>query len=288
MRATHNVEEDHRLRSNFVRALVQGGYEANHVIPRFAAKPPRRIVQFWDNPSCFPGDVRDCINSWRQLEAQGISLILFSHEEARSFIAAKLGMRHLAAYDRCYHPAMQSDYFRLCYILLEGGCYVDADDIYSGCPIGHLFEDGRLKVQPLCYNTANDEMVCPSVFTKLGANSDTWIFYLNNNPIIAGRGHPIIRRALMSATVALERPLRGELPEIQSTTGPGNLTKSVFDCSMQHEDVTDMLLIVSRWEEIALSKWPLSYRGDTRNWRLANQRPYGKSSPAILGDGGEE
>jgi len=44
---------------------------------------------------------------------------------------------------------MQSDYFRLCYILVEGGLYVDADDVYQGMDIDYLFTDSRLKINPL-------------------------------------------------------------------------------------------------------------------------------------------
>jgi hypothetical protein len=78
---------------------------------------------------------------------------------------------------------MQSDYFRLCYVLLEGGCYLDTDDVHNGRPIEHLFDDGRLKIQPLCYDIATDRKVPPEVFTEPGANASTWIFYFNNNPL---------------------------------------------------------------------------------------------------------
>jgi mannosyltransferase OCH1-like enzyme len=63
--------------------------------------------------------------------------ILFDKQHARNFIFANLGLRYLYCFDKCYHPAMQSDYFRLCYIFVEGGCYIDTDDVYSGVPIHH-------------------------------------------------------------------------------------------------------------------------------------------------------
>lgn len=72
-------------------------------------------------------------------------------------------------------------------------------------------------------------MVPPRIFTKSGADAANWIFYLNNNVLIAGSGHPIIMRALNQATFFLEKDIGNGLPEIQSTTGPGNLTKSIFD-----------------------------------------------------------
>ncbi|WP_456652088.1 MULTISPECIES: glycosyltransferase [unclassified Bradyrhizobium] len=54
---------------------------------------------------------------------------------------------------------MQADYFRLCYLLVEGGFYVDADDVCIGSQIDWLFGDGRLKIHPLCYDIAAARMV---------------------------------------------------------------------------------------------------------------------------------
>jgi hypothetical protein len=98
-------------------------------------------------------------------------------------------------------------------------CCPGADDVQNGAPIEHLFHDGRLKIQPLCYDVATDRMVPPQVFTEPGAGASTWIFYFNNNPLLAAPGHPIIERALANATGAIEGAPQGEPPEIQSATG---------------------------------------------------------------------
>ena len=240
----------------------------------FSSGPRRTIVQFWDDLEGLPRDVGECVESWRKLEAEGFDVLLFDSNQAREFIASRLGSRHENAYRSCYHPAMQSDYFRLCYILVEGGCYLDADEIHRGPAIGQLFDDGRLKIQPLCYDVETDRMVPPKIFTKPGADAPTWIFYFNNNPLLAAPGHPSIERALTNATVALERAANGELPEIQSTTGPGNLTQSIFELAKQDEATCSALLVLHDWEDVASSRWPLSYRDDTRNWRLSNRQPY--------------
>lgn len=247
-------EDHHQARSHFVRNLVQRRHTDAAVTARFATPAPRKIVQFWNDLKQLPADVRDCIESWRPLEARGIERALFDDDRARDFIARTLGPRHEGAYSQCYHPAMQADYFRLCYLFVEGGCYLDADDVYHGCAIDHLFDDGRLKLQPLCYDRSTDQMIRPGVFTGPGANGAGWTFYFNNNPLIAMRGHPIIEGALAAATEALERPASAELPEIQSTTGPGNLTKSVFDHATEQGGIEDTLLVLSRWEDIASSK----------------------------------
>jgi hypothetical protein len=240
----------------------------------FARKPPKRIVQFWDDLDRLPGDVGECIETWRKTEEQGVERLLFDKHQAREFIHRRLGPRHKEAYDKCYHPAMQSDYFRLCYILVEGGCYIDADDVFDGSHIQHLFSDGRLKIQPLCYDMETNLMVPTALFTKQGANAASWIFYFNNNPLIAGSGHPLIDRALAQATLSLEKDVTNGLPEIQSTTGPGNLTKSIFDAATESREIKQTLLVLRDWENIAKNRWDLSYRNDPRNWRLSNCRGY--------------
>ena len=76
---------------------------------------------------------------------------------------------------------------------------------YNGSQIQHLFNDSRLKIQPLCYDMAANVMVPPRLFTKSGADAASWIFYFNNNPLIAGSGHPVIEHALNQATLSLEK-----------------------------------------------------------------------------------
>ncbi|MGE0365833.1 MAG: glycosyltransferase family 32 protein [Phycisphaerales bacterium] len=248
--------------------------ESGSVPATFSSYSPRTIVQYWDNLERLPGDVGECIKSWRPLAAQGFDVRLFDDHGARAFIASRLGPRYENAYLKCYHPAMRSDYFRLCYILEEGGCYIDADDAHNGLAIDRLFDDGRLKIQPLCYDIETERMVPPAIFTEPGADAPTWIFYFNNNPLLAAPGHPIIERALADATETLEIAMSGELPEIQSTTGPGNLTRSIYALAQQNSTTLNSLLVLRNWEDVACSRWPLSYRSDSRNWRLSNCREY--------------
>jgi mannosyltransferase OCH1-like enzyme len=170
---------------------------------------------------------------------------------------------------------MHADYFRLCYLLVEGGLYVDADDVCVGTKIDYLFEDGRLKLQPLCYDIASGTMVKPSVFLNADANNPNWIFYFNNNPLVASRGHPIVELALTQATHLLEAGGEEALPEIQATTGPGNLSSAIFKLSALSEDgMEGDLLVLRDWDSLAVSKWPLSHRDDARNWRLSNQKRF--------------
>lgn len=272
MNESHSTEKSHLVRSNFIRELIQNPKESDMANPAFANKPPKRIVQFWDNLDRLPKDVSECLETWKEVEDQGFERFIYDTNKARDFISDRLGNKFEQAYDKCYHPAMQSDYFRLCYIFVEGGCYIDADDVYEGIDIRYLFNDGRLKIQPLCYDIKTNGMVPPSLFTVQGLFEQSWIFYFNNNPLIAACRHPIIELALETATLALERDMVEELPDIQSTTGPGNLTKSIFDIAQKDESIKETIQILRNWEMIATSKWPLSYRNDNRNWRFSDRK----------------
>jgi hypothetical protein len=169
---------------------------------------------------------------------------------------------------------MQADYFRLCYLWVEGGFYVDADDVCVGTQIDWLFDDGRLKVQPLCYDVTSAAMIDTANFLRAGAYEASWIFYVNNTPLIAGGRNPIIERALQRATELLELADEGALPEIQTTTGPGNLSRTIFELGTNSGGMECDLVVLRDWDSFAVSRWPLSYRNDARNWRLSNRRRF--------------
>ena len=115
----------------------------------------------------------------------------------------------------------------------------------------------------------------PAVFLRAEAYDPSWIFYFNNNPLIAGPGHPVIERALSQATALLEVAGKDELPEIQAATGPGNLSKSIFALGTKSRSAVESdLVVLADWDALAVSRWPLSYRSDARNWRLSNQKRF--------------
>ena len=266
--------EHHRQRSEFIRALVQRHLGEHAVNDRYRTRTPQTIVQYWHDLSQLPDDIAECVASWRCWQAKGFTHRLFDETNARSFIASSLGARFVSAFDRCYHPAMQADYFRLCYLRVEGGFYVDADDVCVGDNLEWLFQDGRLKLQPLCYDIESGRMVQPSVFLSPNSYDASWIFYFNNNPLVASQSHPIIASALDQATTRLESADEGSFPEIQMTTGPGNLSKSIFDLGMTEGQIDQGLVVLRDWESFAVSRWPLSHRNDARNWRLSNQERF--------------
>ncbi len=266
---THDLArtaENDGLRSAHVRNLVQRPAPTKSR-PR-APQIPRVIVQFWDDPFRLPSDVRECIDSWQPLARSGFERVLFDDARARRFISKAFGWTFVAAFDRCHHPAMRCDYFRLCFLLARGGFYVDADERYLGASCEELFLNNMLKVQPLCYDLATDAMVPTRVFRRERDYSPNWIFYVNNSPLVAPPLHPVIELALARSTRILLTD--SEYPDIQSTTGPGNLTASLVRHSLacQGAGKDRDFALLDNWESISVSQWPLSYRDDARNWRL--------------------
>jgi mannosyltransferase OCH1-like enzyme len=255
------------MRSDCVRRLVHEQRPARSASSSLTI--PRVIVQFWHDAGGIPSDVVDCLATWEPLRTQGFERHLFDDHEARRFISDHLGDPYVAAYDRCAHPAMRCDYFRLCYILEVGGMYIDADDCYQGTEILGVLRDNTLKIQPLCYDQSSGEMVQPAAFLGSTEHSPNRTFYVNNNPLLAPAHHPVLRLALARATRLLLARERNQL-DIQSTTGPGNLTA----CLVRHalalhirRKVRDFTFLTN-WDSISVSRWPLSYRADSRNWRL--------------------
>ena len=261
------VAEDHKLRSRYIQNLVH-----DSVVPSPGSDPvtiPKVIVQYWHDLNALPADVGECLESWASLERKGFDRVLFNDKEARRYIYKDYGDPYVAAFDRCGHPAMRCDYFRLCYVLANGGFYVDADEVYQGGDWQCLYRDNRIKLQPLCYDCLTDTMVESNVFIKNKGYSPNWIFYVNNNPIVAPASHPVVRQALVRSTRLLMNQ-ESQIRDIQSTTGPGNLTASLVCHSINSKctrSVPDFQLL-ENWEAISLCRWPLGYRNDERNWRI--------------------
>ena len=264
------VAEDDYLRSCYMRELIQDEHPIDR--PSGQVAIPRVIIQFWHDSDALPVDVRDCLDSWNPLKILGFRRVLFDDNRARAFICSEFGGSYVTAFDQCHHPAMRCDYFRLCYIYKYGGFYIDADEVYEGGDCESLYSDNRLKIQPLCYDTRTDVMISPDVFIGKKAYSPDWIFYVNNNPLVAPAFHPIVHCALARSTRILLRQA-GEKLDIQSTTGPGNFTASLVEHSIASKAAgkSQDFLILTNWEAISISRWPLSYRADQRNWRVWNQ-----------------
>ena len=264
-------EQDDCLRSAFIRDLtlqqIDCGVALSPGNTKQSSLIPKTLIRYWHDPHDVPNDVCVCLNTWERLSEEGFEIRVFNDISAAAYIADRFGARECEAFARCRHPAMRSDYLRMCALLAEGGLYVDADDVLLGDGWKSIFHNGTLKVQPLCYDTPTNGMVPTEEIWRRDLPTIGRIFYVNNNPLASPANHPLLLRALTCATEKLVGEIR--FPEIQSTTGPGNLTATLA------AHARDLLLagapldfeLLRGWDEIAETRWDLSYRKDARNWR---------------------
>lgn len=255
------MADDHQQRSEYIRCLVRSSPWKTHSAGSVA---PTVVIQYWDTAPDVPDDVKSCIATWEKLETSGIKHRLYSYQTAREYIETHLTDENVRAFERCSHPAMRSDYFRLCYIVGQGGLYVDADDIYMGADISALAESGVLMLQPLCYDLVTESMADPAQCAAEDDRASSRIFYVNNNPIVAPPNHPVLELALQRATANLGSAKLGR--DIQSLTGPGNLSHSLVCHSVGHA-LRDFVFLTEK-SGLSATRWRLGYRSDERNWRI--------------------
>ncbi|EOU3094440.1 glycosyltransferase family 32 protein [Yersinia enterocolitica] len=266
-----DFEEDDQLRSSFIRDIMLQQIERSVTLStkKLTLSPviPKKLIRYWHDQHNVPEDVQTCLNSWDRLREEGFEFSMFNDVSAAAYITDRYSEKEYRAFVRCRHPAMRCDYLRMCVLLLEGGLYVDADDVLLGDNWKYIFHDGALKVQPLCYDIQSNAMVSATEIWRRDLPKNERIFYVNNDPIAAPAGHPILRRALARAT---EKLLSDDtFPEIQSTTGPGNFTAALA-AHAHNLILTESSLdfeLLQDWEAIAETRWELSYRNDDRNWR---------------------
>lgn len=175
-----------------------------HGEPRIGTIPPL-IVQFWDSETV-PDDVATAIATWRD-QNRGFEHRLFNEATARAFIENSHGQRALAAFDRCHHPAMKADFFRVAYLVSEGGLYVDADDVCAR-PVAELLE--AISGAGFAASLSGD--VAP---------------YVHNWFLAAAPGSPVLKLALADMINGIDRAhALGIKADIWHTTGPGLITRS--------------------------------------------------------------
>jgi hypothetical protein len=266
-RSPLDISEDNDLRSRCIWHLIRNFKSG--ISEDTTSVIPRTLIQFWDDAKTIPADVRKCIDSWQPLDEYGFERLLFDDESAKDFIMNNFHHRYLEAFEQCRHPAMRSDYFRLCYIYEKGGFYVDADDVYKGFDINSWFNNGKLKIQPLCYNISTGLMVNTADFIINCKYSPNLIYYVNNDPIIAPPNHPLVLMALERSTSIL-LALGRNAKDIQSTTGPGNLTASLVRHVLEsnYAGKAQDFILIDNWDDVSVPQWPLEYRSDKRNWRI--------------------
>ena len=209
---------------------------------------PRRIIQFWDKEQP-PDDVLALIRSWR-LRNPGYEHLLFSELTATQFLMDHYGKEYAMMFDRCHHPAMKSDFFRLAYLTAHGGIYVDADEF---CNEG---------IEALITSYPGKDLFAS--FSETG-------FFMNNRFICTVPGHPFLVEVLKHVVQDFADSIEaGDKPDIWFVTGPFQYSRTFAEYLLRRDrDVVPRIgLVYSHELSRYLSSPPLKYKSTVEgNWR---------------------
>ena len=199
---------------------------------------PRQVMQYWDKPEP-PQEVVGLISSWK--DTPGIAHHQFNRQLALEWLGIKLGPDWQHAFRAARSPAEESDFFRLTWLMLEGGLYVDCDDRLIG-DLTEVFQ--RYKGLTVIVE---------------GVRS------IANNVIFAPPLHPAIVWAAHAARTAL---LERHSDNTWMKTGPGLMTRAVAWYLTEGPDQTPDINFVPQH---ALGSWitvhvPLPYKKTNRYW----------------------
>lgn len=208
---------------------------------------PMQVVQYW-NSDDIPTDIAWLIDHWASQSA--LEHALFNRARAMRFIRDDLGPDWLSAFRLARHPAEESDFFRLCYLLVHGGIYVDADDRYIRDFTRLIDTCGGFLAFAEPYGT------------------------VENNFIAARPNHPVIKIAALAARDAL---LQRASEITWAKTGPGLLTRAIASHILRQPgpggrgpaDIT--ILPRYRLRPYVQIHIPLAYKKTARYWNAASR-----------------
>jgi hypothetical protein len=244
------------------------------ILRRISLSParPMSVMQFWDTAEP-PADVIGFMDKWSALYPGRYQR--FSSTSAHEFIKTHFSEEYSTAYEKCWHPAMQADFFRLCFLYKNGGAYIDADESPSALLPEFDLADGQfLAVRPFIHVIENNEKIglTPSEYRENQSSIPNAEVYFNNSPILCSPQNPILYLALVRAKSLLISG-RAEALGIHDSTGPTTLSLGVFVhfliCGASGQKPVDVLSI--DWDLYARvgTQEELAYKLDSRNWHKA-------------------
>ena len=237
------AEDAFRLVGPSIRAL--DAWLADDAPPAAAGQGaiPRRVMQYWSQGEP-PPELAQIMRGWA--EAEGFSYARLDRLGALRFLNEELGREWAAALRLAQHPAEESDFFRLCWLVVRGGIYADCDDLLVGSPAGLIAGERGLVVFRESRGT------------------------IANNLLLAEPAHPVLVHAAVSAKQAL---LRRDNDSVWSKTGPGLLTRVVAaacaEAAARHARPAVTIHPFHRAGRHVRSHIPLDYKKTARYWNAA-------------------
>jgi tetratricopeptide (TPR) repeat protein len=221
---------------------------------------PKHIVQYW-HAATPPADVHQLISSW-QVRHPDYQHSLFNDATATAFLRAHHPPKVALAFRRASHPAQRADIFRLGYLAIKGGFYVDADD--------------------RCLDRLDAYVPVAAKFIGYQENYAT----IANNFLGVVPRHPVMLLALNLAVEALNR---GDHDIVWLSTGPGLMTRAF--CQVLAEPGNAMMLAEAAILELHIAQRllgihsPACYKQTTEHWSNAAFRsdfPKGRHTGVIV------
>jgi len=91
---------------------------------------PKKIIQTWENKN-FEPDFQTVINSWK-INNPGYDYYLFDKNEREQFIQSNFNQMVYETYTSIRPGANKADFFRYCYLYINGGIATDIDNLCIG------------------------------------------------------------------------------------------------------------------------------------------------------------
>lgn len=217
---------------------------------------PPVLVQFWDRVP--PEEIGKLFAHNAQICKQSsLRHMVVDDVWAADFIRSNYGAEAEELYHACEHPAMRCDMFRVMYLAVEGGMYLDADVVLKR-PVAISRIKGPLFIQRT---------------NKPVQNILNWF-------LAAPPRHPLYQamgRRLIS-NLSANRGSNGRISveKVRMTSGPGVVTKAVGDYLAGIEPAACDVVIVDHTVKAALTAHgptvlgsALQYKSDERHWRKA-------------------
>lgn len=223
--------------------LSEGGYFQPAGGGQAGLTIPMKITQYWDTAEV-PEDVLSLSESWRACNPDW-AYRRFNNDSALSYLTAHFPLPVRVAFQRAADATTKADILRLAVLLRDGGVWADMDD---RC------------LQPL------------ASFLRPGTDALFWqepSGHIGNNFIAARPNHPVLGKALVLATDAINR---GDRDKVWMLTGPGLLTRAfalvLAERGAAWRDWLGTVQVVDEfelWRQIAYH-CQLSYKLQGKHW----------------------
>ncbi len=243
-----NDTENTILAMSYMVMLRKAGHFNRNVVetsPRPKPIMPRKIMQYWESRG-IDLDVMELMKGWESKNLK-FEYARYGYKDALHFLEQNFDLQVVRAFKSASEPAQRSDLFRLAYLYLNGGFYVDADD--------------------RCLRSLDEIVNSGCEFVAFQEHLGS----IANNFIGVTPRHSIIDTALRNTVVAINR---GDRDILWLMTGPGMLTRSILRYLLDQRELNAALSGLWIMDRHEVQKYVAvhcvaAYKFTSRSWTKA-------------------